>query len=85
MVLTIKIDAKSQTFLDAQIKAKRFSDADAAVNEALALLERREQRVAELRGLIAEADASGAPIPAQDVFAQVRQTIDAAGRGALKK
>lgn len=69
-----------EDYIDAQVKAGRYDDRDAAVTEALRLLKFRDQRMAELdaaleRGL-ADAEA-GRVQPIEDVAARLKAKYQA--------
>ncbi|WFR96347.1 type II toxin-antitoxin system ParD family antitoxin [Rhizobium tumorigenes] len=51
---TIRLDSREQAFVDEQVETGAYQDADAVLREALALLRKRDEKVARLRGLIQE-------------------------------
>lgn len=50
-------------FLAEQVGTGRYGSASEVIRAGLRLLEEREVRLAELRALIAEGEASGLPVP----------------------
>ena len=50
-------------FLAEQVQTGRYGSASEVVRAGLRLLEEREVKLAELRALIAEGEASGPPVP----------------------
>ena len=50
-------------FLAEQVETGRYGSASEVVRAGLRLLEEREVKLAELRALIAEGEASGPPVP----------------------
>lgn len=51
---TIRLDSAEQAFVDEQVSAGAYKDADAVLREALGLLRKRDAKIAELRALIQE-------------------------------
>ncbi len=50
-------------FLTEQVETGRYGSASEVIRAGLRLLEEREAKLAELRALIAEGEASGPPVP----------------------
>lgn len=77
-----------EEFIDAQLKAGRYADADEVVRDGLRLLEEeevlRQYDPAEVRGLVAEARKDERLIPAEAVFdrleAKYRAMAEKSGR-----
>lgn len=73
-----------ETFVQDQVRGGRYASASEVVREGLRLMEAREaERVARLEGLRAEIERgreSGPGIPAELVFQEVRERIEASAR-----
>lgn len=72
-----------EELIQRQVKSGRFASASEVVREGLRLIEERdaerEARLEALRGEIARGRESGPGVPADEVFARVRERIREAG------
>lgn len=61
--MTVTLSAKHQAFVDEQVASGRFPDVDAVLDEALRMLEQREEE-AKLAALMAKFDEAEADVAA---------------------
>ena len=84
MPASYSLGAHFEEFVQRQLRNGRFASASEVVREGLRLMEEREAereaRLEALRAEIARGRESGRGIPADEVFARVRQRIDEQGR-----
>ncbi|MBE9105299.1 type II toxin-antitoxin system ParD family antitoxin [Nostoc cf. edaphicum LEGE 07299] len=74
----IQIKPELEQFIQAQLASGRFTNADNVINEALKLLQEREQRLEELRQKIAvgtEQIAKGQVTDGEVVFVKLQEKI----------
>lgn len=76
----IELPAHFETFVEAQLSTGRYRDAAEVVEAGLALLEEksraREEAIANIRAKVQESVDDPRPsIPAEEVFAKLRQKI----------
>ncbi|NJM73417.1 MAG: type II toxin-antitoxin system ParD family antitoxin [Scytonema sp. RU_4_4] len=77
--MNISLKPEHEQFIQSQIQAGRYANAEDVMNEALKLMQAREQRLEELRQKIAvgrEQIARGEVTDGEIVFAQLQDKIN---------
>ncbi|MEA5601770.1 type II toxin-antitoxin system ParD family antitoxin [Nostoc sp. UHCC 0252] len=77
--MNISLKPEHEQFIQSQIQAGRYANAEEVMNEAFKLLQAREQRLEELRQKIAigkEQIARGELTDGEIVFAQLQEKIN---------
>ncbi|MGH8000426.1 MAG: type II toxin-antitoxin system ParD family antitoxin [Brasilonema sp.] len=77
--MNISLKPEHEQFIQSQIQAGRYANAEDVMNEALKLMQAREQRLEELRQKIAlgkEQIARGEVTDGEIVFAQLQEKIN---------
>jgi antitoxin ParD1/3/4 len=77
--MNISLKPEHEQFIQSQIKAGRYANAEEVMNEAFKLLQAREQRLEELRqkiGIGKEQIARGEVKDGEIVFAQLQEKIN---------
>jgi antitoxin ParD1/3/4 len=77
--MNISLKPEHEQFIQSQIQAGRYANAEELMNDALKLLQAREQRLEELRGKIVigkEQIARGEVTDGEIVFAQLQEKIN---------
>jgi antitoxin ParD1/3/4 len=75
--MKIDLDQSMQRFVKEAVAAGRYPSADAMVATALELLASNEQKLADLRILIADAEVEGGEIPDEDLTAVLDEAAEA--------
>ncbi|MEH2055474.1 MAG: type II toxin-antitoxin system ParD family antitoxin [Nostoc sp.] len=78
-VMNISLKPEHEQFIQSQIQTGRYANVEELMNEALKLLQAREQRLEELRGKIVigkEQIARGEVTDGEIVFAQLQEKIN---------
>lgn len=75
--MKIDLDQSMQRFVKEAVAAGRYPSADAMVATALELLASSERKLADLRNLIADAEAEGGEIPDEDLTAALDEAAEA--------
>jgi len=80
MPTSVALSPHFETFVRQQVESGRYNNVSEVVRAGLRLLEEeaqtREAKLAALRAAIAEGEASGEPIDAEIVFAELRQELE---------
>jgi len=81
MPTSVALGTHFETFVRQQVESGRYNNVSEVVRAGLRLLEDQvqtnEAKLGALRAAIAEGEASGEPIDAEIVFAQLREEIGA--------
>ena len=84
MPTSVALGPHFETFVRQQVKSGRYNNVSEVVRAGLRLLEEeaqtREAKLAALRAAIAEGEASGEPIDAEIVFAELHAELDEIAR-----